>query len=297
MRSIVDSTQIDEYFNSTRRDAQELLPRLIRKLVFATLDSKSLVTCRIPVGDDIGRPGYDGRIEAVEGNSFVPIGVSVWEMGTSNPCSKAEKDYNKRTQNPGDINPAITSFVFVTPHKWTKKDSWIQEKLKQGFWKSVCVLDNVELETWLETAPAISRWFARQIGIPIDSFKDIDLFLNELCAQYRGTKIPDDLIIGGRDDSLSKLSNWIESDSKEIFIQGESIEEAAVFIAATIRKLPKEQAQQISAQTLFIEQQEAIDFLASCLSQHFMVPLNNEVYKRAVALRTRKTIDSEMAQV
>jgi len=288
MRLIIDSTQIDEYFNSTRRDAQELLPHLIRKLVFATLDSKSLVTCRIPVGDDIGRPGYDGRIEAVEGNSFVPIGVSVWEMGTSDPSSKAEKDYNKRTENPGDINPAVTSFIFVTPHKWTKKDSWIQKKLKQGVWKDVRVLDNIELETWLETAPAISRWFARQIGIPLDSFKDIDLFLDELCAQYGGIKIPNDLIIGGRDDSLSKLSNWIGSNSKEVFIKGESIEEAAIFIAATIRKLPKEQAQQISAQTLFIEQQEAIDFLASCLSPHVMVPLNNDVYKRAKVLKLQK---------
>jgi len=285
MRYIISSTQIDEYFNSTRRDAQELLPHLVRKLIFATLNLKSLVSCRIPVGDDVGRPGYDGRIETVGGNSFVPTGLSVWEMGTGDPRNKAEEDYNKRTHDPGDINPAITSFVFVAPHKWADKDSWVQEKQKEGIWKSVQVLDNVELETWLEIAPAVACWFARQIGIPVDSFRDIDLFLDELCTQYGGIKIPDELIIGGRDGAASKLSDWINSNSTEIVVQGESAEEASAFVAATIKKLPNEQGQQISAQTLFVDQQNAIDFLASCRFQHFVVPLNHEVYKRAKALK------------
>jgi len=285
MRSIVNSTQIDDYFNSAKRDAQELLPHLVRRLIFATLDLKSLVRCRIPVGDDIGRPGYDGRVEAINGNSFVPMGLSVWEMGTGDPKNKAGNDYNKRTHNLGDIDPAITSFVFVTPHKWDDKDSWAQEKQEQGIWKSVRVLDNVDLETWFETAPGVARWLARQIGIPIDSFRDIDLYLDELCTQYGGIKILDDLIIGGRDETLTKLSNWIKSDSKEIIVQGESIEEAAAFIAAAIRKLPNEQGQQISAQTLFVNEQNALDFIASCRSQHFVVPLNPEFYKRAKALK------------
>ncbi len=285
MRNIINSTQIDQFFNSTRRDAQELLPHLLRKLVFATLDSESLVRCKIPVGDDIGRQGYDGTIEAIQGNSFMPTGLSLWEMGTGDPKSKAQQDYNERTRNPREIDPANSCFIFVTPHKWEGKDSWAQKKQKQGVWKSVRVLDNVDLEAWLETAPAIARWFAQQIGIPVDSFRDIDLFLDELCTQYGGVKIPDDLIIGGRDDTLSKLSDWIKSDSNEIVIQGESVEEAAVFIAAAIRKLPNEQSQQISAQTLFVDQQKAIDFLASCRSQHFVVPLNHEVYKRTKALK------------
>jgi len=285
MRSIVNSTQIDKYFNSTRRDAQELLPHLVRQLVLATLDKESLVRCRIPVGDDIRRPGYDGRVETINGNTFVPTGLSVWEMSTGNPSKEAEKNYDKRTRKPRDIDPAIASFVFVTPHKWEGKDSWAQEKQNQGVWKSVKVLDNVDLETWLETAPVVARWYARQIEIPVDSFRDIDLFLDEFYAQYGGIKIPDELIIGGREDVLAKLTNWINSDSKEIVIQGESVETAAAFIAVTIRKLPNEQNQQISAQILFVDEQRAMDFIASCRSQHFVVPLNNEVYKRAEALK------------
>ena len=36
MINIIDSTRIDEFFNPTRRDAQELLPHLVKQLVYAT---------------------------------------------------------------------------------------------------------------------------------------------------------------------------------------------------------------------------------------------------------------------
>jgi len=280
MRSIIHSIQIDDYFNSTRRDAQELLPHLVRKLLFATLDLESLKLCRIPVGDDIGRPGYDGRVETLIGTNFVPIGPSVWEMGTGDPKKKAEEDYGKRTSNPGNVDPSITTFVFVTPHRWTDKDKWVQGKQKQGKWENIRVLDNVDLESWLDTAPVVARWFARQIGIPVDSFRDIDLFLDEFCTQYGGIRIPEELIISGRNNASNKLADWIKSDSSEIFVQGEAAEEAAAFVAATIKTLPDEQGPQISAKTLFVDKVNAIDFLASSRSQHFIVPLNPEVYKR-----------------
>lgn len=285
MRSIINSTNIDEFFNSTRRDAQELLPHLVKKLVYETTNTESLISCRIPVEDEINRPGFDGRVETAEGNNFVPTGLSVWEMGTGDPESKAEKDYISRSKNPKGIDQKNATFIFVTPHRWDGKEKWVAKKLRDGIWKSITVLDNVELADWIEMALATARWFARQIGIPIDSFSEVDLFLDEFCMQYGGIKIPDELIIGGRDDVLAELSNWINSDSKEIVIRGESIEEAAAFIAATIRKLANEKGQQISTKTLFVNEQSAIDFLASCRSQHFVVPLNNEVYKRAKALQ------------
>ncbi len=280
MRSIIKSTQIDEYFNSLRRDAQELLPHLVRKLLFATLGLESLKLCRVPVGDDIGRPGYDGRVETMTRTTFVPLGLSVWEMGIGDPKKKAEEDYKKRTSNPGNVEPSVTTFVFVTPHWWPDKDEWVQEKQRQGKWKNVSVLDNVDLESWLDTAPAVARWFARQIGIPVDSFRDIDLFLDEFRTQYGGIRIPEELIIGGRNNASDKLTDWIKTESSEIFVQGEAVEEAAAFVAATIKTLPDEQNHQMSAKTLFVDEVNAIDFLASAGSQHFIVPLNPEVYKR-----------------
>jgi hypothetical protein len=39
-------------------------------------------------------------------------------MGKENgPKRKAEQDYEKRTANPGDVDPSQTTFVFVTPRR------------------------------------------------------------------------------------------------------------------------------------------------------------------------------------
>ena len=72
MRSIINSTRIDAFFRSTRRDAQELLPHLVRELVHATIGETHLI-CRIPVEDEIRIRDYDGRIETDQQNGdFVP---------------------------------------------------------------------------------------------------------------------------------------------------------------------------------------------------------------------------------
>src|SRR5579863_5900764 len=88
---------------------------LIRLLVVAfEVITDSL---RIPVGDDVTRPGYDGAVDTATPNAFVPADLSVWEMGVSaDPKDKAEKDYRKRVENPNGIDPSQVVFVFVTPH-------------------------------------------------------------------------------------------------------------------------------------------------------------------------------------
>lgn len=97
MRQIIDSTRLSEWFNPWRRDAQEVLPQLVRKLIVATVPTDSLATIRIPAGDDILLPGFDGRVETLSGNLWVPEGLSVWEMGTGDPSRKAAEDYAKRS--------------------------------------------------------------------------------------------------------------------------------------------------------------------------------------------------------
>jgi len=49
MRQLVDSTQIDQWFTSLRRDAQEVLPHLIRRLILETVSPDQLEFIRIPV--------------------------------------------------------------------------------------------------------------------------------------------------------------------------------------------------------------------------------------------------------
>jgi hypothetical protein len=101
MKSIVTSTQISQWFTSTSRDAQELLPHLIRKLILSTLPIDKLPYLGIAAGDDIRGRGYDGQVHSATEHPIVPHGISVWEMGTGeSPETKFKEDYTKRTRDP-----------------------------------------------------------------------------------------------------------------------------------------------------------------------------------------------------
>src|SRR5258706_12182428 len=77
VRQIISSTKLNWWFNSGSRDGQELLPHFVRRLIMATTTLGSLSEFRIPVGDEVGRPGYDGRMRFHGTHPFVPNGLSV----------------------------------------------------------------------------------------------------------------------------------------------------------------------------------------------------------------------------
>ena len=86
-----------------RRDAPGLLPEILRRLIRATTDKTTLI--RFPAGDSISRHGLDGTVESESRSSYVPKGISFWEVTTqsANITSKATEDYPRKTV-PGIIN-------------------------------------------------------------------------------------------------------------------------------------------------------------------------------------------------
>jgi hypothetical protein len=285
MRQIVDSTQINQWFVSTRRDAQEMLPHLVRKLIAATVEPQALLSLKVPAGDDVGRAGYDGQVETVTGNAYVPTGVSVWEMGTGDPEQKAEEDYAKRTRDPRGVDPEATTFIFVSPHPWDGKEKWASEKNSEGMWKKIRVLESSDLAAWLEMAPGVALWLAHQMGIPVEGIRDIELYLGEAvppCAIL----ISPDLLIGGRDEDLRKLHEWLDSDKAQITVEGESVEEASAFIAAALSKLHPDKTEKVAPRVLFVDQPAAMDYVSGLRATLFVVPVTVDAVRRANALRT-----------
>jgi hypothetical protein len=289
MRQIVDATQIDRWFVPEKRDAQELLPHLMRKLIIATLTSESLVSIRVPVGDQISLPGYDGMVETTASHPYVPMGRSVWEMGTGEPGSKAEHDYRRRSEIPEITDRKSMAFVFVSPHHFRGKDKWIKDKEREKVWREVRVIDVVDLDTWLDLQPGVARWLARQMGIPVDGLRDLEeLKLEEYDSRY-GLQISPQLIIGGRDESLNELQVWLCSDSRRITIEGDSIEEAVGFIWAAIVTLPDNQRDSLIPRVLFVSTPEALDYLSSLQMPHIIVTLTPEVHRKAFSLHSSLT--------
>src|SRR4051812_24303184 len=109
---LVNASDLDKW--AIKNESAAYLPTLIRRLVLATAADASRVD--VPTEESIYFGGWDAIVEARVGNAFVPAGLSAWEMGKdAKPKSKADADYAKRSLDPCGIDPATTTFVFVTP--------------------------------------------------------------------------------------------------------------------------------------------------------------------------------------
>ena len=114
---IINAEWLDAMSKQHQRKFQELLPELVKKLIINSCTSVSSI--RMPHGDDIWAPGFDGVVDCSEGNCYVPAGRSVWEFGTNeNTLQKINDDYQKRTQNPLGSKIEETNFCLVTPKVW-----------------------------------------------------------------------------------------------------------------------------------------------------------------------------------
>src|SRR5262245_58148339 len=143
---------------ANRLDSRSALPELVRRLIHATV--ADLDEIDFSAGDEIQRHGVDGRVRSRSVHVFVPQGPSVWELGTSMKVqAKADDDYRKRTDKPPDgIEPSLTTYVFVTPRRWTGRAEWAAARAEEKIWADVRAFDADSLEQWLELAPSASAW-------------------------------------------------------------------------------------------------------------------------------------------
>lgn len=76
----IKASDIDNWTSKEPRRAQELLPKLIWKLILAS--SKTIEDHHFPFEKAVQYAGYDGYLVTTDTSSFYPNGTSVWEFGT-----------------------------------------------------------------------------------------------------------------------------------------------------------------------------------------------------------------------
>jgi len=122
----ITASHIAEWANTDAKRAQTHLPFLIRRLCF---DPETTRQLSFPAGDSTYVPGWDGVLDSMRGNAWVPAGASRWEIGCNQEVTtKANQDYGKRTKQTSAAERSAYTFVFVTPRRWTKKSDWITEQ-------------------------------------------------------------------------------------------------------------------------------------------------------------------------
>jgi hypothetical protein len=249
----VTANDIKQWTETNKRQAEGLLPLLVRRLIRASCKPDHL---HFPSGDSIAIGGWDGTLEVREGNEFVPSSISVWEFGTTGSVNeKFESDFQKRTDNPGDINPSETSFVFVTSRIWKDKDKKCSGKNKEHIWKEVRGINADDLENWLQQCPSVHRWFASLIGKRTGFIWDIEqAWESWICGT--SIKATFELVLNGRSEQSESLTKRLMNTPSLIHVKANSENEAYAFILATIAK-----SEDLAPRTLIVKDQISWNFL------------------------------------
>jgi hypothetical protein len=266
---VVDATYLDGW--SHRRDAQSMLPQIIRKLVYATTDRIGTVTFRS--GEGVHYPGFDGFTDFETRTSFVPSGPVVWELGTSGDIEKkAQADYRTRTDDPLGHTPAQTTFLFVTSRRWSDKTAWAKRRKAEKIWRDVRAYDADDLEAWLELAPGVHAWLSRALGKGADGSIDLATFAVDW---FDATKPPltGEFLLAGRKDAADKVKEWLANDRSSLPIQAETRDEAVAFFAAVMDQLPDEERSRYELRAVVIRDDPAWQQLSVSRDALILIPL------------------------
>lgn len=221
-----------------RREAQSQLPVLIRRLIHCTCSDLTVIT--FPGGDSVQIGGFDGALETSKGNVWAPAGKSIWEMGCDRKIKqKADGDYRKRTTTVVVEERRQSTFVFVTPRRWSGKAAWVASRKAEDQWADIRCLDADDLEQWIEVSPITAAWLTRVLGRVVEGILTaIDYWRKWSCAAK--PELPAELLLAGRDELVSKLVDLIEKrPSQAITVAADSRHEALAFVCAALSTQPK----------------------------------------------------------
>lgn len=248
----VKASQIENWTEREPRRAQEILPKLVWKLVLAS--SKKIEDIHFPFEGAIQYAGYDGYLITADDSPFYPNGTSVWEFGTDeNIKSKINSDYKKRSENPNGIDTHATAFCFVTSRIWNHREGiaeFTNNKQKEGVWKNVRILDANSIELWLNECPSVAAWFSRVIDEPFDDVMSLQDYWDYTVSQTV-PKLTPEFFCCGRDKSIADdIIKKINSGCSQIILSAESKEEAVLALTADLLNKTNLQSKQIVSKIL-----------------------------------------------
>lgn len=276
---IIQAGDLDRY--APTRESQAVIPELVYWLVKQSCPN--LAVCRIPYGDAVNQPGWDGLVETDDGfRDFIPKGKSFWEIGTgTDPQSKATDDFKKRTNEIGDGERANSSFIFVTPRSsgsggWNEPEQtkWLERRRDNG-WKQIRVIDGVKLADWIREYPAIGKWMATKIPLTTNlgglstAAEHWEDLVTECAAE--DPPFPPKLFTVGRSGACDALQALFDGKTQVLMIFAESPQDVADFVSAFLAGLPADTSRKYSNRCLYINDEQAWRSIVETRSPHILV--------------------------
>jgi len=285
---LADTNDIDRW--SERMIARTEFPRLLRALIQQTNDQ--IANIHMPAGPTGESPGFDGQVRALSGTPLVPMGFSVWELGTGkNPRQKANDDYRERTKDSLGIDKARTTFVFVSSRHWPDKTDWAASKKTEGLWLDVKAFDAEDIVTALETdrARGLHFWFSAAIGLPSFGVMTIEQWWNKFSGRSSPTLVPE-LVIAGRYDQSSQLLTFLGEECRPITISSVDSDEILAFVAATQLSCPDDQKYDLLTKTLVVLNAVTLMQLEETAGCSILVPFNQDFEREALLVTSHHVI-------
>jgi hypothetical protein len=246
--------------------AKTEFPRIIARMIRATASAGTVL--HFPAGRDAFVGGWDGQVLCPAAADYVPEGISLWELGAERDhIGKADEEYRKRSNKPLSYSPAKCTFVFVTPNFWQNKDQWRAEKLKEGVWKDIRVLDCRDLEEWIAHTPAIA-WHLATITrrMPAGGVRSGEDFLRIYTCQGNGKRLQLDpsVVTCGREFQTEELRKYLAAPADAIkAVKASSREEAIAFIIAAAKQFEIQESEHFFARSLIVENKESFRIISN----------------------------------
>ena len=230
----ITATRIADWAKT--KEAQALLPRLVRRLVHA---GGILTQAAFPSGDSTGLPGWDGELKSDHSTAWIPKGKSFWEFSCeANVTAKANEDYKKRTKQTSKKVRDKNTLIVVTGRRWPQKAKWLQAKHRAKQWRKILAYDADDLEQWLEQTPAIALWFAEELGIHGPGVESIEKHWRDW-AEQSDPFITREALFADRQDTRDQFLEEVQrcldiNQPRPFIVKADSIEEASAFACAAL---------------------------------------------------------------
>ena len=271
----IKAHRIEKWAETIR--AREDLPAMLRRLVITT--GGKLTRIDFPAFDNAQRPGWDGVVDVLAPTLWIPGGRSGWEFGCNGkPGSKANRDYEKRTNTLPPDERRDTTFVFVTPRNWHGKGKWVAEKAALGEWKDVRAYDASDLEQWLEQSAETQVWFAERLGEPVSGFRSPDMCWSDWADVCQPPLSPS--LFSSENGAFADLERWLDAPPRRPFIISADSPDEALAFACHLARESKSGADELGMGALVFDTPEAMRrFRASNTVPRIAIVHNAQVEK------------------
>lgn len=278
---MVTENQLDEWVRGNAQDAQGVIVELIWRLVSASCPRP--LERHFPLGDSIGQPGPDGFLHTeIDYHPFVPEGFSFWEIGTGIRAGvKATDDYRDRTAaTPQDVRRRST-FVFVTPlsgrrswpHTW-KEDAqaaWKDERRQRQDWREVRVIDGTILIDWLQHFPAVEKWLAKRMGIPVQELEIPEERWDTLRTIGDPPPLTPQVFLLNREEACARLEEIFSGTILQLKLDTRFPTQVADFVAAFIVDMDDEARVDTVGRCLIISGVDGWNAVTTLSDRHVLI--------------------------